>query len=142
MNSAYAVLGLKTGAGFKEVLESYHKLMQLLDLSHYAGTPLVDLARQRRQEVEQAYQQLIERWKASEQSPVPGSTILNKNISLVEKPNENQAGTWLFVDPEPHEPQQEDGWCSRTCDNCGGCGDCCDCLNGCGDCGDFCSCCD
>ena len=131
MDSAYAVLGIKPGSGVEDIVDAYNKLMHLLDLSHYSGTPLVELARQRRSEVEQAFHELAGHYPGVIQ-PVKEAIPDNQGgIKFSDAFSKPGGGAWLFMS-HGNNPQQR-GWCSSTCEKLADCGECCECIPCCGD---------
>ena len=69
----YKVLGVSPNASEEEVKSAYRQLVKKYHPDNYADSPLADLANEKMQEVNEAYDMIINRLRANGQSSSQGS---------------------------------------------------------------------
>ena len=73
VNDPYEVLGIRKGASQDEIKQAYHELVKKYHPDKYQGNPLADLAEEKLQEVNEAYDMLT-RTGGSSYSSYPNSS--------------------------------------------------------------------
>ncbi|NLO37422.1 MAG: J domain-containing protein [Clostridiaceae bacterium] len=142
--SPYDVLGVRPGATADEIKQSYRKLVKKYHPDNYKNHPLEDLAKEKMQEVNEAYDQLTNTnrqqsaWQNRDSGPGAPNTTQQQ---------QQQWQTWQQRQWQQQQQQQrqgpyyrEGGLCGTDLCNTLGClcctDSCCECMGG-----DLCGCC-
>lgn len=131
MNDPYVVLGVNQNATDEEIKVAYRELVKKYHPDRYANNPLSDLANEKMQEINQAYQQINDMRSGKQ------SNSYNQNNNPYNQNNNNPFNPG--GNPYNNGRYYRNGGGGNCCDMCTGliCADClCECCGG-----DLISCC-